>query len=174
MLFWRLTRPKAIMFSPIVLLLVLIVACGGAAEPVVREVEVTREVVKEVPKEVIQQVEVTKEVVQRVEVTKEVVKEVQKEVPVVVTATPGPTATPDTSAKPGGFINMQQYADVRQRLVHQSSILNMNLSPMMNLLVEYNPETADTTDIRCDLCTSWEVAPDGMTYTFHQPGRQVA
>ena len=113
-------------------------SCGGAAEPVVREVEVTREVVKEVPKEVIQQVEVTKEVVQRVEVTKEVVKEVQKEVPVVVTATPGPTATPDTSAKPGGFINMQQYADVRQRLVHQSSILNMNLSPMMNLLVEYN------------------------------------
>ena len=159
------TRPRALVLTPIVLLAVFIVACGGAAEPevreVVKEVEVTKEVVKEV--------EVEKEVVKEVEkeVVKEVVKEVSKEVAVVVTATPGPTATPDTSAKSGGFINMQQYADVRQRLVHQSSILNMTLSPMMNLLVEYNPETADTTDIRCDICTSWDLAADGMTYTFH-------
>ena len=161
------TRPRHLVLTAVLLLSVLIVACGGATEPevreVIKEVEVTKEVVREVEKEVIKEVE--KEVVKEVE--KEVVKEVAKEVAVVVTATPGPTATPDTSAKPGGFINMQQYADVRQRLVHQSSILNMNLSPMMNLLVEYNPETDDTTDIRCDLCTSWDVSPDGMTYTFH-------
>ena len=163
MSFWWFTSPRALVLTPIVLLAVFIVACGGATEPEVREVvkkvEVTKEVAKEVEKEVVKEVEK--------EVVKEVVKEVSKEVAVVVTATPGPTATPDTSAKSGGFINMQQYADVRQRLVHQSSILNMNLSPMMNLLVEYNPETDDTTDIRCDLCTSWDVAPDGMTYTFH-------
>ena len=62
---------------------------------------------------------------------------------------------------------MMDYADVRQRLIHQSSILNKNLSPLFNKLVEYNPETDDQSDIRCDLCTSWDLADDGVTYTFH-------
>ena len=43
--------------------------------------------------------------------------------------------------KHGGFINMDQYADVRQRIVAQSSVLNMNLTPLFNNLVEFNPET---------------------------------
>ena len=38
---------------------------------------------------------------------------------------------------------------------------------MMNLLVEYNPETDEPTDIRCDICSSWELTEDAMTYTFH-------
>ncbi len=33
--------------------------------------------------------------------------------------------------------------------------------------MEFNPETPDFSDLRCDLCTSWELAPDGVTYTFH-------
>ena len=70
-------------------------------------------------------------------------------------------------AKRGGFINMSQYADVRQRMIHQSSVLNMNMAPLFNNLVEYNPETSDQADIRCDLCESWELADDGMTYTFN-------
>jgi peptide/nickel transport system substrate-binding protein len=98
-------------------------------------------------------------------VEKEVVKEVIKEV--VVTATPGPTAAPEVLPQYGGFINMMDYADVRQRLIHQSSILNKNLSPLFNKLVEYNPETDNQSDIRCDLCTSWDLADDGVTYTFH-------
>ena len=126
------------------LLLLIAAACGGtAAEPIVVEKEVVKEVIKEIP------------------IIKEVVKEH------VVTATPGPTAIPEMAPKYGGFINMLDFADVRQRLIHQSSVLNKNLSPMYNKLVEYNPETDDRTDIRCDLCTSWDLAEDGITYTFH-------
>ena len=69
--------------------------------------------------------------------------------------------------KHGGFINMNDYADVRHRIIGQSSVLNKNLSPLFNNLMEFNPETPDFNDLRCDLCTSWELAADGRTYTFH-------
>lgn len=41
-----------------------------------------------------------------------------------------------------------------------------NFDPMYNGLIEYNPETADTTDIRGDLAESWTVSSDGLTWTF--------
>ncbi len=146
----RLFSPKALILT---LLLLIAVACGAASEPVIVEKEVVKEVIKEVP--------VVKEVVKEVPVVKEVIKEI------VVTATPGPSPVPEVAPRYGGFINMLDYADVRQRLIHQSSILNKNLSPLFNKLVEYNPETDNPSDIRCDLCTSWELAADGVTYTFH-------
>ena len=161
----RLTSPKALILTPLILLLIIAAACGGtAATPVVVEKEVVKEVIKEVP----------------------VVKEVIKEVIVVATAVPvakveeasakeqaAAQASVDTIADPnfkpiyGGVINMAQYADVRQRLIHQSSVLNMTMSPVFNNLVEWNPETDDVSDLRCDLCTTWELADDGQTYTFH-------
>ena len=146
----RLFSPKALILT---LLLLIAVACGAASEPVIVEKEVVKEVIKEVP--------VVKEVVKEVPVVKEVIKEI------VVTATPGPSPVPEVAPRYGGFINMLDYADVRQRLIHQSSILNKNLSPLFNKLVEYDPETDNPSDIRCDLCTSWELAADGVTYTFH-------
>ena len=39
--------------------------------------------------------------------------------------------------------------------------------PMYSNLIRYNPETDDPSDISCDLCTSWELADDGVTYTFN-------
>jgi ABC-type transport system substrate-binding protein len=164
----RLTSPKALIFAPLILLLVIAAACGGtAATPVVVQKEVIKEVVKEVP------------------VIKEVIKEVVKEVVVVATAVPvakveeasakeqaaaeaaaGMAVDPDFNPIYGGIINMAQYADVRQRLIHQSSVLNMTMSPVFNNLVEWNPETDDVSDLRCDMCTSWELADDGRTYTF--------
>ena len=39
-------------------------------------------------------------------------------------------------------------------------------APNYNGLIEYNPETDDISDIRCDLCTTWKLALDGVTYTF--------
>ncbi len=71
------------------------------------------------------------------------------------------------AGKRGGFINMNDYADVRQRVIGQSGVLNKNLTPLFNTLMQFNPETPDFSDLRCDLCTSWELAPDGLTYTFH-------
>ncbi len=148
---WPLT-PRALFLTPLIMVL-LIVACGTAAEPVIVEKEVVKEVIKEVP--------VVKEVIKEVPVVKEVVKEI------VVTATPGPSPMPQVAPQYGGFINMLDYADVRQRQIHQSVILNKNLSPLFNKLLEYNPETDNPSEIRCDLCTSWELAEDGVTYTFH-------
>ncbi len=173
------SSPRVLFLTPLLLTLIFIVACGSSApaEPIVVEKEVIREVIKEVP--VIK--EVIKEVPKEVIVEREVIKEVVKEILVIKEAghTP-PTVVPGAKAtsaqaqaraipagKHGGFINMDDYADVRQRIVAQSSVLNKNLSPLFNNLVEFNPETPDFSDLRCDLCTSWELAADGVTYTFH-------
>ena len=177
-------NPKALAITPLLLALVFIIGCGGtAAEPIVVEKEVIKEVIKEVvvEKEVIKRVEVP------VVVEKEVIREVIKEVVVVATAeaagvgnipptiVAGQVAAMDVMAparaipegKHGGFINMDQYADVRQRIIAQSGVLNMTLSPLFNTLMQFNPETPDFNDLRCDLCTSWELAADGVTYIFH-------
>ncbi len=148
---WPLT-PRALFLVPLILLL-LIVACGTAAEPVIVEKEVVKEVIKEVP--------VVKEVIKEVPVVKEVIKQI------VVTATPGPTSVPVVAPNYGGFINMLDYAAASQRQIHRSQILDKNFAPMFNKPLEFNPETNDQSDIRCDLCTSWELAEDGVTYTFH-------
>ena len=163
---------RGLILIPLLLALVLVIACGSAApaEPVVVE----REVIKEVPKEVI----VEKEVVREVEVVKEVVVtpeiyEKKTHEGAAMQVAPGAKAEAADNpyyiaeAKRGGFINMSQYADVRQRMIHQSSVLNMNMAPLFNNLIEYNPETDDQGDLRCDLCESWELADDGVTYTFH-------
>jgi len=143
------TIPKGLILTPLVLALVFIMACGGtAAEPIVVEKEVIREVIKEI----VVEKEVIKEVPVEVVVVKEVVKEVIKEVVVFEKAVQGgkiasaevkPADAPKTvtGATSGGIINMAQYADVRQRLIHQSSVLNMNMAPLFNNLIEYNPET---------------------------------
>lgn len=156
-----LTNPKTLIFAPLILLLLFAVACGGTAATSDTPVPGDQGTAREAP------------------------VEVAKEVPTVAAPTSAPAAIKEeTSAgiqsgaaeaqaraipegKHGGFINMVQYADVRQRLIHQSSVLNMNMAPLFNNLVEYNPETAEPGDIRCDLCTSWELAEDGVTYTFH-------
>ena len=127
---------RALVLTPLLLILFFVIACGAApAEPVVVEKQVI--------------------------VEKEVIKEV------VVIATPAPKPVVVVSPKYGGYINMLDYAAASQSLIHRSQILDKNLAPMFNKLVEFNPETADVGDIRCDLCTSWELANDGMTYTFH-------
>ena len=41
------------------------------------------------------------------------------------------------------------------------------MAPLFNNLNEYDPETEDQGDLRCDECESWELAEDGVTYTFH-------
>ena len=156
---------KPLLLTPLLAALLFLVACGGTApaEPVVVE----KEVIKEVPKEVVVEKEIT--------VTKEVVKEVAADVRVLPTVAAivqaQPTAPPAemmaTEGIQGGRMPQLDYADVRQRTLMASSINNKNVAMLFNGLVEYNPETEDQTDLRCDLCTSWELAEDGVTYTFY-------
>ena len=58
--------------------------------------------------------------------------------------------------------------NMETRQVHSYGyILDMTLDPLMNNLVEWNPETADLNDIRGDLAEKWELGTDGTTWTFH-------
>jgi peptide/nickel transport system substrate-binding protein len=38
--------------------------------------------------------------------------------------------------------------------------------PVYNRLIEFNPETPDSSDIRGDLAAEWSISADGLTYTF--------
>ena len=91
--------PKLLFLTPIVLVLLLAVSCGGtSAEPQIieKQVIVEKEVIKEVPvdRQVVVEKEVIREVVKEVPVEKVVIQEVLKEVirevekRVVVVATP--------------------------------------------------------------------------------------
>ena len=177
------SSPRVLFLAPLLLTLIFIVACGSSApgeqivvekeviKEVIKEVPVIKEVIKEIPKEVVVEKEVIKEVVKQVIVVPKEIKDAGDIPPTVVPGAKGTSVQAPARAisrgKHGGFINMDDYADVRQRIMAQSSVLNKNLSPMYNNLVEFNPETPDFSDLRCDLCTSWDLAADGMTYTFH-------
>jgi peptide/nickel transport system substrate-binding protein len=168
-------NPKVLILTPLVLVLLFAMACGSSAPaaPVVVEKEVIKEVIKEVPVEKVVIKEVIKEVVVQSEVMAKSSKGGAGKAP--ATIVPGVAVAMDvmapakaiTAGKHGGHINMDDYADVRQRIMAQSSVLNKQLSPMFNTLMEFNPETPDFNDLRCDMCTSWELAADGVTYTFH-------
>ena len=87
-----------------------------------------------------------------------------------VVPTAVPTAMPVTSdIKYGGHVPMHTYsAPVTARPLPEATYSHMiALAPLYNQIVEYNPETADPTDIRCDLCTQWDMSDDGLTYTYH-------
>jgi peptide/nickel transport system substrate-binding protein len=88
---------------------------------------------------------------------------------------PTPTATPE-SAMPegmdpqyGGTIPMHAATGPISARVYPEIAYNSSQwqAPYYNQLVEYDPETADIVDIRCDLCSTWEVSEDGRTYTYH-------
>ena len=155
-----LSSPKAMILTPLLLALVFILACGGADATSVP-------VATLVPQD--QPTVAPPQATASATTAPGQVAPTTAAPQILVTATPRPAAEqPAVSlGKYGGVINMQQYAGVRQRQVYQSSIIVMNLAPMMNMLVMYDPETPDQTDVVCDLCTSWELADDGVTYTFH-------
>ena len=43
----------------------------------------------------------------------------------------------------------------------------INISPLYNGIMIYDPETADPDDIVCDVCTSWSVSDDGETFVYN-------
>ena len=93
----RFKLSRALLFFPLVALLIVAVACGGTAAPA-EPIVVEKEVIKEVPKEIVVEKEVIKEVPKEIivekEVIKEVAKEVVREVEVLVQPTLAPIAAP--------------------------------------------------------------------------------
>jgi len=170
--FWK---PKSIFFTSLVFALALLVACGSAAQPAAEQ----QDPVKDTPKEAVKKDTPKDTMTEKKDPAKSKTEPVKDKADIVMgnvppTIVPGAVSRPENApavaipaGKRGGFINMNDYADVRQRTIAQSNVLNKNLSPLFNNLIEFNPETPDFNDLRCDLCTSWELAPDGITYTFH-------
>ena len=72
------------------------------------------------------------------------------------------------TGKRGGTIPTQAYAAPAHWYVWECASLScmQQVAPMYNMLIEYNPETADPSDLRGDLAKSWDVSSDGLTYTF--------
>ncbi len=92
------------------------------------------------------------------------------------TTTGGAAATKTASApaaaqpKKGGRIARAQAGDPVTFDQHGQStnLVNRPASPMFNTLVQFDPKSPDekSTDIIPDLADSWEIAKDGLTYTF--------
>ena len=134
----RFRRPRSKAFVPSLLALALIIACGGA------QATSTPGAKGEAP-------------------TPALTPEAG-----VTAATPVAKATEARAqamqAKYGGIVPMHAYAApvTAQPLIEATYSHLQNISPLYNGLLTYDPETDDTDDLVCDLCTSWEVSEDGQ------------
>jgi len=173
-----LSSPKTYILTPLLLALVFVLACGGAdataVPPAATSTSQQQAQPTSAPQAAAAQAAAPQATASASATTApssagQVTAPTKAAAPqLVVTPTPQAAAVqPAVSlGKYGGVVNMQQYAGVRQRQIYQSSITVMNQAPVMSMLVMYDPTTPDQTDITCDLCASWELADDGVTYTF--------
>ena len=131
--FWK---PKSIILTSLVLPLALLVACVSAAQPPSEE----QDSVKDTPKEVVTKKQPPKESVTEKQVPKmSLTEKVDSKADIVPAAVPpnlAPRAVPRPAEAPavalpqgkrGGFINMNDYADVRQRLIAQAGWHSLRL-----------------------------------------------
>ena len=161
--------PKALILTLMFLSLVLIIACGGATEPSAGDAAAAPAVAAAPQSEP-----------SIATVAPTAVTEIQSFPTLPPTRkageAPAPTVVPQATAAPvvaagikyGGHVPMVQYAATDTKAVHQwAGPSSQTYSPLFNQILEFDPETAVNNDIRCDLCTSWDLAEDGTTYTFH-------
>ena len=160
MVYNRWLKPKFLFLTPLLLVLVIAVACGDDAAPVIIEKEVPVEVIKEVPVEVIKEVQVVKEVV--------VEKEVIKEVILIATPTPTPTGPQVVQPKYGGIIRVLEENEAPTLDIHRSIFGFFEyLGNVHNTILRYDHQNPDT--IIPDLANRWELSADNRTYSFHFP-----
>ena len=82
---------------------------------------------------------------------------------------PAPTATPSAMGVRGGTLSMPTLAAGGKWDPHVATGLFdlVNFAPIYSSIIEYNPETDDALDIRGELASEWTVSEDGTTYTFN-------
>ena len=153
------------------MILLVVAACGGTAEPVV----VREEVIKEVPKEVIVERQVVKEVMRDVPVEKEVIKEVIKEVAVPQEVVREVTPTVSLQPRYGGTLALAQRSDPPTFDPHATSfsLLTNHVHLTHNRVIRYKslawPEEARFGDLIFypDLAETWEIDETGTKFTFN-------
>ena len=159
-------KHKLLVFVPLVLVLIIAVACGEDATP-----QPTDTLVPPTLTPVPQPTDTPVPVAPQATATS------APDAP-QTTATPAPTATPQPTQTPevplavgkrGGIPSLQMGAGASFDNVYANCPSNSCLSvlaPLYNGLVESDPETDDQTDIRGDLAERWELSADGLSYTF--------
>ena len=161
-----LLKPKFLLFAPLLALLVVALACGEDATPVVIEKQVPVEIEKEVivEKEVIREVvkEVPVEVIKEVPV--EVVKQVVKEVILVATPTPTPVQRFITS-KTKRLVVAVGPPQWEVNIPWLGSELQLDVNHLYESLIGQDRFTG-TFDASEGLATSWELSPEGTDWTF--------
>ena len=94
--------------------------------------------------------------------------------PIPAGAAPTPTATPQPAPAShpaadnfGGNVPMATYSNPTKRSLYWGGSGLNGLGPAYSVLVEWNPEQPDSTVIRGDLATSWDIQDGGQTYVFY-------
>ena len=153
----RLINAKWLLFTPLLLVLVLAIACGEGDTPAPIVIE----------KEVVVEKEVVKEVVEEVLVEKEVVKEIVKEVPVVVVATPTPGPKPAAMEKLTGTLKIAVAAFQHEALDmgFSSTTAKTYSGHMFDYLIGATEGGELTAEL--GLATKWTIAPDAGSVLFN-------
>ena len=173
-----LIKPKLLVFIPLLLLLVIAVACGAdEATPTPQPTATPQPILA--PEEI--RTLVSEAVKAAIPPPAEVVSaaEIQKIVKAAIppTPTPAPTATPapapdpralQVAARYGGVVPMSAFAEPGTFDPHQAAGANelASISPLYNQLIEYIPIDGRQTEVQGDLAESWEVSDDGKAFTF--------
>ena len=151
-----------------VALLLFVLACGSAApQEIVREVEVEKEVIKEVRVEV----PVEKEVIREVEVEKTVIEERIKQVEVdkILVATPTPAAAPAAATVSQGHLRITYSSLGSDGIYPKAGNVNAGgkdiNSTMYDVVVGSNAQGAFSDET--GLAHSWEMSEDGKTHTIY-------
>lgn len=167
-----LRNPKPLLLCALALTLALVVACGSAAAPAAPEVVevervVEREVVREVPQEVVVEKEVIKEVPVEVVRTQEVLREVPRETVVEKTVIATPTPIPVQQEQVDAKVTRVIYAlgEVQETNRHWTvgRPSYYQFDPYSETLIGLD---ATTNERIPRLAKSWEFTPDGREWTF--------
>ena len=188
-------QPRGIITIWLLLIMAVIVACGGAAEvPAAPEQIAAPEKKAEAPEQIAAPAEkaatpeqkaapaekaATPKPMTAPEGAPTAIAPISKPAAAAPTAATAqsegvPTAVPEASgpsaldsANFGGIVNMSAGNNPTKRSLYWGGSGLAGLGPAYNGLVEWNPEQSDTTVIRGDLADRWEVLDDGLTYIFH-------
>jgi peptide/nickel transport system substrate-binding protein len=163
-----LLHPRSLLSIPVILLLVIAVACGGDAEEQATPTAIgpqgaTAATPTPTP---------TPLTITGIAAPATPTPTAQPGVSVEATPTsvpePTPTSPPAADIIYGGHITMQAYANGSPRQVHEWGYPTTHMTaPLANNLVHYNPASPDPNEVVCDLCTSWEQSDDGKSFIFH-------
>jgi len=86
----------------------------------------------------------------------------------VAAATVGGSAIAADEPKSGGILNFVVGSKIPSYDAHQETTFGMihPIAPFYSLLIRVNPSEPASNDFECDVCSSYEVSEDGLTYTY--------